>query len=168
MNLILITTKINSENELINEVLSFFILKNVKFEERKAVYGGVVLFFTDSPYFAYNLLISSVLSYPMKIYPLLSSDELLKVLKKSEISVKYVNCEVRGVRKDLCKELEEKIKKEIKFDRKSDIVLHIQGIKDYYGYSVLKRNCENYSKLLENEELRKSCFSFMREKILKI
>jgi biofilm PGA synthesis N-glycosyltransferase PgaC len=78
------------------------------------------------------------------------------VYKRQEI-----RCEVRG-NKEKCKKETAKIKKLAQKHRliirpKSPIIIHIQGINETIGYTILPQKCENYDIIIENQALRKKC-----------
>jgi hypothetical protein len=158
---LLVTVGHGKENQGALELGDALYHKDPKVRPLTTSFPGVLLLYTSlNPFRAYRLLISQILSYPHKIYPLTKNTYTIEKLlqKNSEIEIR---CEVRG-NKEKCKKETAKIKKLAQKHRliirpKSPIIIHIQGINETIGYTILPQKCENYDIIIENQALRKKC-----------
>jgi len=168
---ILETTRVNRERIAEQELGSLMISRKIKFEQNPVFFEGGLLFLAEEPLKIYRIAISTVLSEPLRIYPLLAFEEAFKA--SEAVEVEDISCLVRG-NKLLCQELlssaSRLLGKDSSFGKGYRAVLSIQGVGDKFGFSILPRGCEKYGDILESHSLRKSCteYSLYLEKMITV
>ncbi|MEM0020964.1 MAG: hypothetical protein QXT69_06105 [Fervidicoccaceae archaeon] len=160
---ILITTRTNRERSAENELGSLLISRGIPFRMGAELGNGAVLFSTEFPFKAYRAVISSLLSEPMRIYPLVKLKDLERIL--SLVKIDKMRCYLRK-KMEICNDIENYARKIIvgkNLDNTQSslhVMLHIQGLGVFYGYSPIPRDCERYEMILKMSNLRGFCSSY--------
>ncbi len=162
-NKLLITTRIGWEELGIDEVGNI-LYPRTEYHPEKTRYPGVIIAsIRMNVLSAYKILINNILSSVMRIYPMRTRLEDWGSIV-SDIGEAWIRCELRGKRME-CRELIEKAANKLKsmgtaLKSSSPYILHIQGADSQYGYTLLPKHCENYSKIIVDVTLRRKCTDF--------
>ena len=169
--LIIVTCKPGSESSACYEVGDLLFPHNTHVKVEKTGFPGVIVAQTHmDPYRAYSIILTNLTSYVLKAYPLVSLNRILELVagllsrEKLEVSLR---CELRG-RRGECSQALKAVTDALRragvrvTAGRTQYTLHIEGVENLQGYSLLPSDCENLSKVYENEKLKKTCLEFVR------
>lgn len=170
---ILVTTKPGSEEKASFEIGDVLFIYDNLVEVEKTVFPGTIIVYTQLfPTKAYRLIAGRTTSYILRLVPDLGLKSSLQVTQIISPKKVHVKCETRGTNKDICKETYKKIVNikgiEVTTKKKSEIIFHVETVYEKKFFSVMPKDCDSISKLINSVSLKRKCIEFMRrmEKII--
>lgn len=174
MGSLISTCKPGSEKQAVLELGDALYRRDPRVAPTQTRYPGTVWVETSIPSFeAYLLIIGRILITPLRLVPLLKPESLPQTLERagvlSEVSQGVaVRCELRG-RRQQCTGLAESLARSIAAPiiarSRARYVLHIEGVDERWGTSVLPRDCDVLERVYADSQLKRRCLGFAKNVI---
>ena len=176
LGLLIATSKPGAENKAALELGDALFRRDPSVETWVTRFPGTVVVATGIESLdAYIILVGTPLSTPLRLVPLLDPDKLSQVLRATPTLAGegrvHVRCELRG-RKGECRQVEATLLRELGLTpvsrSRAPLVLHIEGVDDLWGASLLPRGCDSTETIYGEPGARRQCVSFAKKVLISL